>query len=360
MAGQAASLDEGLVELSADEITAMQAPYDDDDDILPAKVVATKATEDPAPVKADKKVEAAAKKEPDKAVTEFESLRDRLRRSDELLAAERSRRIEAERIAHEHRAKAVVADVHVVENQYSAVANAIEKAKADDAAAQNKHAAALEVGDYKAATAASREMAAIAAKLAQLEDGKVALEDRVVSARETAKAMPKEAPKAEEIDPVERYVAQFGPKEQAWLRAHPECVTDEELNAKVLWADKKAKKTGVKAGSDEYFAMLDKEMGYAKDDDPASKADDDEPPVVVDTSAKPKPAPTKRVAAPVSRDTAISRTADGRYQVRLTREQMQMADDMGLSREAYAKQLVALKQAENNPNYSGPRLGVHS
>lgn len=347
------SLDDTIVELTDDEVSALRAPYEGDGF---TKAAAVKADE---PAKADVSVvEKKADAKPARDV-EFESLKARAERAEQAAAAERARRLEAEKRAHETAGKAAVADVHVVENQFSAVANALEKAKADSEAAKAAHKAALEAGDYAAATNAADQMATIKARMAQLEDGKAALEDKVAVVREAAKKLP-DPPKDEvPSDPFERYVGQFGPREQAWLRAHPECVTDDIKNATVLLADKKARKEKIEPGSDAYFAFLDKELGYAQEGDPV---DQDEPAddVVVDTKAKPAATPAKRVAAPVSRDQTITRTNDGKVQVRLTAAQRQMAEDLGMSATAYAKQLVALKTNENNPQYSGPRLGQYS
>lgn len=357
MAGQAAgAIDEDWVELTEDEVRALEAPYrsEDNDGGLTVKPEAEK----PAKVAPAKPAERKAEGEPDIVV----SLKARLEAATKAAEEEKQRRIEAERRAHENAAKAREADVHVVENQVSAVANAIAKAKSDGDAAKAAHVAALESGDYAKAADAAEAMATIKARLAQLEDGRAALDERVVLVREAAK-QPVEPPVDDKApaDPVERYIAQFGPREQEWLRKHPECVTDDELNAKVLWADKAAKKAGVKPGTDDYFAFLDKQMGYAEADREADEGGEDE--VVVETAApKPKaaPAPSKRVAAPVSRSEPFQRGDDGKYRVRLTAEQREMAEAMGISPTAYAKQLLTLKQQERNPAYSGPRLGSYS
>ncbi len=361
MAGQAAgSLDEDWVELTEEDVKALEAPYRGEDDDGGLVVKPAEVEKPAAKVAASKQAERKPEGEPDVVV----SLKARLEAATRAAEEEKQRRIEAERRANENAAKAREADVHVVENQVSAVANAIEKAKADGAAAKAAHVAALEAGDYAKAADAAEAMATIKARLAQLEDGRAALDERVTVVREAAKK-PVEIPVEDKApaDPVERYISQFGPREQEWLRKHTECVTDDELNAKVLWADKAAKKKGIKPGTDDYFAFLDKEMGYAAAESEGGSEDGGEDEVVVETAApKPKaaPAPTKRVAAPVSRSEPFQRGDDGKYRVRLTAEQREMAEAMGISPTAYAKQLLALKQQEKNPGYSGPRLGIHN
>jgi len=340
-----------VLELSPEEIAALQAPY------LDSK------TEEQAPVKAKAEAPAKVDREPEKVTRpddDPEVLRKRIQAADERAAQERQRRLEAERRAHESGQSAAIANATKVESQYTSVANALAKANGDLESAKAAHLAALEAGDYRAATDAADRMADLRAKAVQLDDGKAQLEARVKEAREQAKAAVETKPALDDADPFERYVGQFGPREQAWLRSHPECVNDEEVNAKVLWADKAAKKAGIKPGTDEYFTHLDKAMGYAKDDpvddDIVADKKRDEPKVEAKAT---KPPPAKRVAAPVSRDGVIQRTADGRVQLVLTPQQAEIADSMGMSRTAYAKQLAKLQQSQSDPNYSGPRLGVY-
>lgn len=357
MAGREASIDDGWVELSPEDIKALSAPYGDDDDdgITVSKKV---EAEEPA---AKVVAKPATEKKPDVDNDIVTSLKARLDAAQKAADSERQKRIEAEQRANANAAKALEADVHVVENQVSAVSNAIAKAKSDGEAAKAAHIKALEDGDYSKAADAAERMAAVSSRLAQLEEGRLALDERAVAVKEAAKKAPDQVVEDKgPADPVEKYISQFGPKEQEWLRLHPECVTDDELNAKVLWADKAAKKAGVKPGTDDYFAFLDKQMGYGTAEESETEDDGGETEVVVETAPKPKPAPAKRVAAPVSRSDSFQKDADGKYRVRLTAEQREFAEQMGITPTAYAKQLLLLKQNERNPNYNGPRLGVHS
>lgn len=333
-----------VVELSADDAEAMTSAIES-------------SMREPLPVKREAKPRAERTEKPAK-VDESASLRERLRAAEAKAAEERSKRLALENTVVTNNARLAHADVHIVDNQAALVDGALAKAKADAEQAKAAHKAALESGDYEAATAAMQAMTDTSIALRDLNEGKQALAERQRETRDKAKSAA-EAKPTEVADPFEKYVSQFGPREQEWLRAHPEAVNTPRLNKEVLWAHDEAVEQKIKPGTDEYFAFLDKTMGYDakteaetddENDDPTheeSNVGEDE--VVVDT-AKPKPVaaqPAKKVAAPVSRDTnVVTRQEDGKYQVRLTAEQKQFAIDLGMSPTAYAKQLVRIKSNE--------------
>jgi hypothetical protein len=334
--------DEMVIDLSDAEVQELEAAYGIQSP-KPEKAAAPKA-EAKAPAKA---ADAAPVKAADN---------DLLRRAiqaEERVAAERAKRIEAERLAHERGASAAVNAARAAESDYHAVSNALTKAASEAEQLKAAHLAALESGDYAKATDAAARMAEAAAKISQLTEGKSALEDRVRQAKAQAETASKaEPPKADvPSDPLDAFLAQSGmpPRAQAWFRAHPEAapINDPAMYHKALAAHYSIVKSGVQDGSDDYYAKLDELMGFAdggSGDDAVvdTKPKDD---VVVDT-AKPAPkAPAPRVAAPVSRDTSImTRRPDGRMQVRLTREQAEIAEAMGISPSAYAKQLLRAEQ----------------
>lgn len=334
-----------VVEFTPTEIDALESGYNSMREPLPR-----------AEADAAKKIERKAR--PD----ETETLRDRMKAAEALAASERARRLEAEKAALIHSQRYAVAEVHVADSQAMAVDNALAKVRDEAAAAKAAHSAALEDGDYTAATKAMERMTETSIALRDLSEGKAALADRQRDMRDRAK-LASEA-KVETLDKFEQYVGQFGTREQAWLREHPECVNTPRLNKKVLWAHDEAVEAKIKPGTDEYFAYLDKHMGYEKPQtdeeydstqEERAVADDD---VVVDT-AKPKAAAlvAKKVAAPVSRDGTITRQEDGKFQVRLTAEQKQMAIDLGMTPTAYAKRVVEAEQNKKTGN--GPRFGAY-
>lgn len=333
--------DEMVIDLSDAEVQELEAAYG----IQPPK--ADKAATTKAEAKASSKAADAAP-----AKTSDNDLMRRAIQAEERVAAERAKRLEAEKLAHERGTAAAINAARAAESDYHAVANALNKATAEAEQLKAAHLAALESGDYAKATDAAARMAEAAAKITQLNEGKSALEDRVKQAKAQAETASKaEPPKADmPSDPLDAFLAQSGmpPRAQAWFRAHPEAapINDPAMYHKALAAHYDIVKSGVQDGSDDYYAKLDEMMGFADSgsgDDVVvdTKPKDD---VVVDTKAAPK-APAPRVAAPVSRDTSIvTRRPDGRMQIRLTREQAEIAEAMGISPSAYAKQLLRAEQ----------------
>ncbi len=334
-------MDEEIIELDDAAVKELEAAYG----ITPPK--AQPRTEAPkAEAKAPAKVEAAPVKAPDG------DLLRRVQQAEERLATERIKRVEAERLAHDRGTTVAISKAQAAESDYHAVANALSKATSDAAEFKRAHQAALEAGDYAAASDAADKMAEAKAKLVQLGDGKAALEDRVRQARATADAATKaEAPKAEvHTDPLEQFITGSGlpPKAQSWFRTHPECApTNNKANYyKALAAHESILSEGVADGSDDYYKKLDQAMGFAVSDKAADVEveqddGDDEPVVAVEKAAKPAP---KRVAAPVARDSIMQRRADGKVTLRLSAEQAKMADEIGMSRTNYAKYLLKAEQ----------------
>lgn len=332
-----------VIDLSDAEVQELEAAYG---------INTPKTTKTAAPAKAEatpvaKISDAAPAKGADN------DLMRRVMQAEERVAAERAKRIEAERLAHERGASAAISAARAAESDYHAVANALTKATSESEALKAAHRAALEAGDYEKATDAAARMAEAAAKITQLNEGKAALEDRLRDAKAKAETASKaELPKADASgDPLDQFLSQSGmpPRAQAWFRTHPEVapINDPAMYHKALAAHYSIVKSGVQDGSDDYYAKLDEMMGFGgKGGDDVvvetKKAEDD---VVVDTAPKSAPKAPPRVAAPVSRDSSIvTRRADGRMQIKLTREQAEIAEAMGISPTAYAKQLLRAEQ----------------
>lgn len=315
----------------------------------------TKSEGDPAPARTS----ASSDTSPAKSPTHDASLLRRVQDAETRLATERTRRVEAERLAHDRGTAVAITQARQAESDYHAVANALNKASSDAAMYKAAHQAALEQGDYARATDATEKLAEVNARMAQLKDGKAALEDRVATLRRDAEdAIRTPAPQPEQsADPFERFVSQptLSPRAQAWFRAHPECApsNDRAQYFRAMAADEVLRKQGITEASnpEEYYAKLDSHLGFSKSTDVAPTKAQTQDDVVVDTRTETKAAPVAqqatvpRVSAPVSRDsTVIQRRADGKMQVRLTREQRDIAESMGMTASAYAKRLIEAEQ----------------
>lgn len=206
--------------------------------------------------------------------------------------------------------------------QYDA---AIEMANTQKSIAKREYAQALANGDYDAAAEAQDRMATLASQLGRLEEGRELLEAR------KAEPVPQTPPDLSG-DPVE-LVIRANPglpsDEAAWIRAHPDAVTDaskfQRLGSVAGFAATKFAR-----GSKEYYSFIEDELGYSK---PEEKAP-------VKETKTPKPS----YAAPVSREGGgggLNATARG-SKIRLTPAQVEAANISGQTPEQYAKNLVRL------------------
>lgn len=333
--------DDFVIDLSEDEIKALEAPY------------ASHAEPglDPAPVA--KAPEASAKAEPpqpkEKPKSEAAPKTDdpdlwkrRLQEANEREAAERARRIAAEKTVHERSTSLAVTEARATEADYYAVSNALGRTESEIAGLKRAHKEALEAGDYDAATEAADKLAEARTRYSDLKAGEGELRTRLEQAKDRAKKAVEAKPESGNSDgnDFDAFLSQFGPREQQWFRDHPECapMRDPKLFAKAQAAHYAAVADDVKPGTDQYFEYIDRKMGFREDAAPDKQGDDG---VVVSTDSKPAAPQSKRVAAPVSRDGAVvTQRDDGRYQVRLTAEQREVAEAMGMTPTAYAKQLI--------------------
>lgn len=239
------------------------------------------------------------------------------------LAAERAARAAAEQRLHQanketHRARSEVDDTNL-----QLVVNAIDTVSRDIELLKQAHTNALQSGDFARATEIQSEMSANSAKLLQLENGKAAME--------SAPRQPE--PVAPAIDPVDAFASQLSPRSADWVRKHPEFVRDPAKNRKMIAAHELAVADGIAPDTDEYFAAIEETLKVAPkavqnetDDQYAAK-------VVQRRDAAP-------AAAPANRGGQQSRP----NVVRLTREQREMADMMGMKPEDYARNMIALKK----------------
>lgn len=245
------------------------------------------------------------------------------------LESEKRLRLEAERRAHEAAQQAHSARGEVEDSNLHLINNAIGTLRRENDILKNNYRAALASGDYDSAAEIQESMSSNAAKLLQLENGKASME-----------AAPKrEPPPAYQApsDPVEAFAATLSPRSADWIRRHPECVHDPRLTRKMIAAHNLVEADGIKADTDEYFAAIENILGI-----PAQQHDSQaESPLSAASSGSQRQSVPP--AAPVSR----SGTANGTRSnvVRLTPEQREMAQMMGMTDAEYAKNLVELRKA---------------
>jgi len=127
----------------------------------------------------------------------------------------------------------------------------------------------IDAGPVTAADSAraQRKIAGAEARLQRLQEAKDDLED--AAKRRPAAGVDNRqqtTQRAAIADPVERLIAdaRMSQRSASWIRAHPECVTDQKLNARMLAAHNLAIAEDVAIDSDEYFRRIDEGVGTKK------------------------------------------------------------------------------------------------
>lgn len=266
------------------------------------------------------KLELAPEEEPEAPQEEEPAYITELKRQ---LDAEKAGRQAAEQKLHQaavvvHQAKSEVNDTNL-----QLVVNAIDTVNRDIELLSQAHTYALQSGDFDRATKIQREMSANEAKLLQLNNGREAMEN--------APRQPE--PQMAPADPVEAFAAQLSPRSADWVRRHPEFVRDPRLNAKMIAAHNLAVADGIPTDSEEYFNAIEETLKVTPK--PVQAETDDQ------YAAK---AVRRRDAAPAAAPANRGNQSASSNVVRLTAQEREMAEMMGMKPEDYAKHKVALKK----------------
>lgn len=153
----------------------------------------------------------------------------------------------------------------LISSQMDTVLSGIAAADAEAEAAMGEHVAASEAGDFPAQARAQRKMAGAEARKQRLIEAKDDLED-AVKRRPAPGTEPRPAASARRpaADPVEQVAQSLSAKSAAWIRSHPECVTDPKLNARMMAAHSLAIADDIALDSDEYFQRIEEGVKPAK------------------------------------------------------------------------------------------------
>lgn len=251
------------------------------------------------------------------------------------LAAERARADAAERTAAAAIGQVDQAQDEVTRSQLSVVNGAIEQLTTAKEHLKAEYADAMASGDFARAAEINSTMADNAAKLFNLENGKIALET----------APKREARRAAETsgDPVERAIStwKLSPASAAWVRKHPEYATDPRKTQRMLAAHNMVvtEDNAPELESPEYFAAIEKNLGIGYSDAGRETRQSATTQAAEPLSAAAAPARRRDAAppaAPASRSSGNSRTRT------LTPTQAEAARISGVSNEEYARQLDKL------------------
>jgi hypothetical protein len=227
--------------------------------------------------------------------------RDAVRQRDEAIrqAQERGAELSRERTDRED------AEYNSVLTAIAAENSALEKAQAD-------YAAAASVGDWATAAQAQRSMATAAGRLDRLEDGKRSFDSRREA---TSKTRTEPQPPPRQTPTFEQQIQGLPQNAQAWLRNHPEFMTDAAKNQEIQSAHSYlVNRRKVTAFSDAYFEAMNQEFGF-NEQQPA-------------TRQPAAPQPQRRsmpMSAPVSREVPTASGTRQKNSMHLTEEERQTA-----------------------------------
>ena len=229
--------------------------------------------------------------------------------------------------------------------QHAAVVGAHRQASADlDKATANYEAAAAK-GDWKAAGKAQVEIARAAADVREFENAAEEIKQAIDRNRKTPRQPQREQQPAAGGDGFERAIAKMSDASKQWCRAHKADLASDPLRGELAKAAHIiAVSHGIKVDTPEYFAHLDKQMGY-------------EPVTKKPNGSAARPVGKPRVAAP-SGGRAAPRGDVG--EIRLSAAEVDMAKSLGMTNKAYAARKKELILNGKDSSRSGPRYTQNS
>ena len=244
-------------------------------------------------------------------------LQRKLEAAEATAKAANERAQQAERQAAEARNAASDTDLQLV-------IGAIDSVKRENEIAKANYRAAMSTGDYDRAAEYQEMLSTNAAKLLQLENGRIALENK-----------PKERPVP--ADPVEAFASQLTPRSADWIRRHPQCVTDPRLQQKMIAAHNLVVADSIEPDTDEYFERVENIINLRRAESRQEREED-----AMSEAAQPvqKRAPP---AAPVSRSASTFSGAKPNV-VRLTRQEIETAHELGMTEQEYARNKMLLRR----------------
>lgn len=241
-------------------------------------------------------------------------------------------RAEAEALARQREAQVHSYATEAQDSKLTAFVNAIASFERDGEMLERAFAEAYEKGDFAQVAKIQRQINQVDLRLDQLSQGKAALEADL-EAKRAAPPVSREADFDQgSNDPVEKYVKNLSPQAQTWIRNHPEVVTDRAKNTQLTAAHWDALASGVSEGSPDYFAHIERKMGYAENN---------ETPAPRETTPAPRTQRVPGAAAPVSRtDTAIITRKGNRIEATLTPAMREAAEINGMTEKEYIESML--------------------
>jgi hypothetical protein len=266
-------------------------------------------------------------KQPENSKKEVSEPEEGIQELKAKLEQERAARIEAQKHARMAYETAAEAKNEVQDTNLQLVRNAIDTVKRNNDILKYNYSEAMAVGDYAKAAEIQETMGMNSAKLMELERGRAHMEN-------APKIVAPEPPR--HSDPVEALASQLSPRSADWVRRNPQCVTDPRMYQKMVAAHNLAIADGYQPDTDDYFGYVEDTLRISR----RVPVDNDEDPM--SGAAKATQRRSAPPAAPVSR--GGGGTGSRPNEVRLTREEIETARDLGMSEKDYARNKMLLKK----------------
>jgi len=204
---------------------------------------------------------------------QFETLKGQLGQTTQRLVG-------AERELETTRQQLETTKKEATSSQLDTVMSGIQAAESELKSAKQEFVTAAEAGNFSAQADAQERIAEAKARVLRLREAEGDLKDQA-----TTKPAPRQETRQQPShDPVEAFTKGMSPKSAAWIRSHPDCVTDPKKNARMLAAHNLAMADDIPVDSDDYFARI--EAGIT----PAKAQQQEQPKVNIRPSAPVAPA----------------------------------------------------------------------
>lgn len=266
---------------------------------------------------------APAEKEEDDVQKTIKNLKEKIER-------EQQARQEAEERARIASQKLNAAYNEVEDSNINLITSAIETVKRENEYLKNEYRNALALSDFDKVADLQEAMSSNAAKLLQLENGKQSMQNKPRQ----------QAP--DYSNPVEQFASQLSPRSAEWVRRHPQCVTDQRLQQKMIAAHNLAVADGYQPDTDDYFGFIEDTLKvgnrYARQEEKAQEES------ALSSASKPAPRQAPPPAAPANRGSTRPNV------VRLTKAEADTAKMFGMTEQEYAKNKIALQKEGKMPN----------
>jgi hypothetical protein len=238
-------------------------------------------------------------------------------------------RAEAEERARQTAHKLNQAYNDVEDSNISLITSAIETVKRENEYLKNEYKNALALSDFDRVAELQEAMSGNAAKLLQLENGKQSMQNKPRQ----------QAP--DYSNPVEQFASQLSPRSADWVRRHPQCVTDQRLQQKMIAAHNLAVADGYAPDSDDYFGFIEDTLKINRKPQQNTDSEEANP---LSSASKPASRQAPPPAAPANRGSTRPNV------VRLTRAEADTARMFGMTEQEYAKNKIALQKEGKMPN----------